>query len=272
MTKQPRSWWPVEGETRLSKRHDEVVLDGEQVIGPYDQESCRVLMQTPGDGGPSGSRALGEKAKATDGAKTLEVQHPRTHGRMGSRTITQPTTEQERSVSALASRAAVGQPAVPSNSEAYKQRCEVVERRAEVGGGHTVVLMVRTTQPHRSEGPPAGCAFGTGMAAGFALRGHFPAPFGGPARSTAERLGQRPTPVARRNGAGRLLGGEPCAGEPHARFWRGLLETGSCLCVGTAPAAYLTELQRGSRAAHVTAKATSDRPGSRGYVCRVPPG
>ena len=178
MTKQPRSWWPVEGETRLSKRHDEVVLDGERVIGPYDQESCRVLMQALGDGGPSGSRALGEKAKATDGAKTLEVQHPRTHGRMGSRTITQPTMEQERSVSALASMTAVGRPAVPSNSEAYKQRCEVVERRAEVGGGHMVVVMVRTTQPHRSEGPPAGCAFGIGLAAGLPFGATHPLPSG----------------------------------------------------------------------------------------------
>lgn len=39
MVKQPRSWWPAEGETRLSKRHDEVALGGEQVIGPYDEES-----------------------------------------------------------------------------------------------------------------------------------------------------------------------------------------------------------------------------------------
>ena len=43
MTKQPRSWWPAEGEIRLSKRHDKVVLGGEQVIGPYDEESCRVV-------------------------------------------------------------------------------------------------------------------------------------------------------------------------------------------------------------------------------------
>ena len=99
--------WPAEGESRLSKRHDKVVLDGERVIGPYDQKSCRVLIQTPGDGGPSGSRALGEKAKAPDGAKTLEVQHPRTHRRMGSITITQPTMEQERSISAPAWMAAL---------------------------------------------------------------------------------------------------------------------------------------------------------------------
>jgi hypothetical protein len=33
--KRPRSWWPAEGEIRLSKRHDKVALGGEQVIGPY---------------------------------------------------------------------------------------------------------------------------------------------------------------------------------------------------------------------------------------------
>ena len=42
MTKQPRSWWPAEGETRLSKRHDKVAFGGEQVLGPYVKESCCV--------------------------------------------------------------------------------------------------------------------------------------------------------------------------------------------------------------------------------------
>jgi hypothetical protein len=39
MTKQPRSWWSAEGETRPSKRHDKVALGGEQVIGLHDEES-----------------------------------------------------------------------------------------------------------------------------------------------------------------------------------------------------------------------------------------
>ena len=158
MTKQPPSWWMVEEEPRLSKRHDEVVLEGERVIGPYDQKSCRVLMQTPGDGGPSGSRAPGEKAKATDDAETLEVQHPTTHGRMGSRTITQPTTEH------LCERGPFER-AVPTAS-------------AGVGGGHTIVVTVRTTQPHWSEGPPAECAFGTGLAAGLPMWTTNPLPVG----------------------------------------------------------------------------------------------
>ena len=47
MARQPRSWWPAEGETRLSKRHDEVPTGGEQVVSPYDEESCRVNRLRP---------------------------------------------------------------------------------------------------------------------------------------------------------------------------------------------------------------------------------
>jgi hypothetical protein len=43
VAKQPRSWWPAEGETRPSKRHDNVAVGGKQVIGLYDEESCRVV-------------------------------------------------------------------------------------------------------------------------------------------------------------------------------------------------------------------------------------
>jgi hypothetical protein len=84
VTKQPRSWWPAEGEIRPSKRHDEVALGGEQVIGPYVEESdCRVVKLNPAFAGPGGSRALTSRAKAMDGAKTLESQHPRTRRRRG---------------------------------------------------------------------------------------------------------------------------------------------------------------------------------------------
>jgi hypothetical protein len=96
----------------------------------------------------------------------------------GSGTSSGPGQEQERSVSAPAGMAAGGQRAVPGSSEAYQQRCEVVERRAEVGGGHTVALMARTTQPRRSEGPLAGCAFGIGMAAGLPFGATYPLPLG----------------------------------------------------------------------------------------------
>ena len=40
-----------------------------------------------------------------------------------------------------------------------------------------------------------------------------------------KRLGRTPTPLARRNAAGRLPGGAPCEGEPHARCGEGVQET-----------------------------------------------
>jgi hypothetical protein len=43
MAKQPCSWWPAEGETRLSKRHDKVPSGGEQATGPYAEEPCRLV-------------------------------------------------------------------------------------------------------------------------------------------------------------------------------------------------------------------------------------
>jgi hypothetical protein len=101
VTKQPRSWWPAEGETRPSKRHDNVAVGGKQVIGLYDEESCRVVNHRA-SAGSKRDRALPRRAKAMDGAKTLEVQHSGTRRPMGSGTITQPIVEQERSVSAPA--------------------------------------------------------------------------------------------------------------------------------------------------------------------------
>lgn len=72
MAKQPRSWWPAEGETRLSKRHDEVPLGGKQVLGPYERNPaaskgclCRCRDQAGAEPVPLG-------AKAMDGAN-LEV-------------------------------------------------------------------------------------------------------------------------------------------------------------------------------------------------------
>lgn len=129
MAKQPRSWWPVEGETRLPKRHDEVAMGGEQVFGPYDEESCRVESQPRK--GTSGCRALVARAKATDGAKTLDVQHLRTRRRRGSGTNTQSIVEQERSVSAPASTAAGCQPVEPGKGDVYKRRGVVKWRSAE---------------------------------------------------------------------------------------------------------------------------------------------
>jgi len=95
VAKQPRSWWPADGEIRPSKRHDEGPLGAERVNGPYDEESCCAVTSPLLRQGTSGSRARGLVAKAMDGAKYLERQHPRTRRRMGSGTSTQPITEQE---------------------------------------------------------------------------------------------------------------------------------------------------------------------------------
>jgi hypothetical protein len=211
MTKQPRSWWPAGGETRASKRHDKVALGDEQVVGPYDEESCERVVSKPAKAGTSGSRAPTARAKARDGAKSLEVQHPGTRRRRGSGTTTQPIAEQERSVSAPASVAPGCRPGVPGSGEAYNRRPrEVVERRAEVGGGHSGSDDRRDNRTRRSEGPLA------------RWRRQRPRRM---SRSLACRWGRPPTPVAGRNATGRLPGGEPCNGERYARFGRGELET-----------------------------------------------
>ena len=156
MAKQPRSWWPARGETRASKRHDKVALGDEQVVGPYDEESCARVVNKPAKAGTSGSRAPTARAKATDGAKSLEMQHPGTRRRSGSGTTTQPIAEQERSVSAPAFVAPGCRPGVPGSGEAYNRRPrEVVERRAEVGGGHSGSDDRRDNRTRRSEGPLA---------------------------------------------------------------------------------------------------------------------
>ena len=121
MTKQPRSWWPAEGEIRPSKRHDEAVMDGKRVIGPYVEESdCRVEMLNLARARTGGSRALTSRAKAMDGAKSLEAQHSRTRRHRGSGTITRSTPEQERSVSAPALWSREANPRRPVGGDTYK--------------------------------------------------------------------------------------------------------------------------------------------------------
>jgi hypothetical protein len=96
---------------------------------------------------------------------------------------------------------------------------EMGESGAGVGGGHSSGEGV-DNRTRRSEGPLAECAAqrrGSGIAVRLFTR-----------RTTSPRDGcwdVGPTPVAGRNAARRLLGGEPCAGESHARFGEGGLET-----------------------------------------------
>ena len=157
MAKQPCSWWPAEGETRLSKRHDKVASGGEQVIGPYERNPVVASLTKPREiGDKCGSRARGIWAKAMDGAKTLEVRHLWTRRRIGNGTITQSTVEQERSVSTPAMQAQ-RRPSLgaPVTAKPISVTREVVERRAEVGGGRS-----SEDRPDnitvRSEGPLAG--------------------------------------------------------------------------------------------------------------------
>jgi hypothetical protein len=112
MTKQPCSWWAVVGETRMPKPHDKVALGGEQARGPYDEESCASAVRNPARTGNSGSRASQIKAKAMEGAKSLDVQHRGTRRRSGIGTCAQFGTERERSVSAPATMASGRQPGV----------------------------------------------------------------------------------------------------------------------------------------------------------------
>ncbi len=160
MTKQPRSWWAVEGETRLSKPHDKVaVLGGEQACGPYDEESCVSVDMVPARAGRSGSRASIRWAKAREGAKTLELQHRGTRRRIGIGTYAQFSTERERSVSAPAFTApgcqsgALREVAIPITGSTGKWWS--AERKSE----EAVVAMIGVDNiTRRSEGPLARCA------------------------------------------------------------------------------------------------------------------
>ena len=149
-----------------------------------------------------------------DGVKRLEMQPPRTRRRKGRGMVGQPSWEQERSVSAPAVRL-LGVPTEgwTGSSEPYKPlNGESGERGAGVGGGHSSDEGV-DNKTRRSEGPLAEWAAqqgGSGIAERLFTR-----------RTKSRRdgcWGVGPTLVAGRNAARRLLGGEPCAGESHARF------------------------------------------------------
>ncbi len=59
MTKQPCSWWAASGETLPSKPHDKVAnLGGEQVYGPYDEESCVSVVSLPVETERTGAEPL----------------------------------------------------------------------------------------------------------------------------------------------------------------------------------------------------------------------
>ena len=104
VTKQRCSWWPAVGETRPSRSVTTKSLWGasKQPVRSIKRTFQLVVNLPLLARGKSGSRARTTGAKAMDGVKTLDVQHPGTRRRMEGGTVVQLITEQEESVSAPA--------------------------------------------------------------------------------------------------------------------------------------------------------------------------
>ena len=96
--------------------------------------------------GPTGSRARCPAAKATEGAKSLEVQHRRTPRRRGRGTVGQPVWEQERPVSAPAVRPGGRHPLWWTGRVGPYKRSprEMGESGAGVGAAHSTGEAVET--------------------------------------------------------------------------------------------------------------------------------
>ena len=138
MAKQPGSWWPAEGETQLSKRHDKVPLGGKQTTSPYVEEPCSLVRFALREQGqvwePSPSK-MGEGHGRREDLGLAAPMDPPGYGGRNGRTAHDGTGEIRLGTGMTV---AGCQPVTPGSGETYKQRsCEVVERRAEVGGGHS---------------------------------------------------------------------------------------------------------------------------------------
>ncbi len=202
------------GEIRASKRGVEPSLRKVQPTSPQ-RKAKSAASKCNARKGATGSRAWHDGAKAMEGVKRLEMQPRRTRRRMGRGMVGESSWEQERPVSAPAVRP-LGEAdragGLGATNPISGQPDEMGESGAGVGGGHSSDEGV-DNRTRRSEGPLAECAAqrrGSGIAARLFTRG-----------TTSRRDGcwdAGPTPVAGRNAAHRLLGGEPCAGESHARF------------------------------------------------------
>ena len=198
----------------MPKPHDKVAFKGgEQARGPYDEESCASVVSLPARAEECGSRARPTRAKAMEGAKTLEVQHRGTRRRSGIGTCAQFGTERGRSVSAPALRASGRQPGVlrevATPITGGPGKWWSAERKSE----EVVVAMIGVDNiTRRSEGPLARCAIKQ-------------RPRSDNGRGASQIAGAGRQRRGERNVAGRLPGGEPCEGKPHARFGKGVLET-----------------------------------------------
>ena len=152
VAKQPGSWWPAEGETQPSKRHDEASSGGEQATSPYDEEPCSldtVTMWEPslfslGEGhGRRGDLGV-RSAHVPTGVGGAEWSHSPSRNRRG------PSRHR-------IDKATVRHTAASGKGDTYKQLgCEVEERRAEVGAGRSSDER-RDNTTRWSEGPAAGC-------------------------------------------------------------------------------------------------------------------
>ena len=156
MAKQPGSWWPVGGEILSLKRHDKAALGGEQATSPYDEEPCSLVTATMwepslfhcGEGHGRREELGMRSAYVSTGVWRAEWLHS------ASRNRGDPSRHRRSPMRVVALRHSV----IAGSGEAYKQLdCEVAERRAEVGPGHSSDER-RNNRTRRSEGPVAGWA------------------------------------------------------------------------------------------------------------------
>ena len=222
MTKQPGSWWPAGGETLSLKRHDKAALGGEQATSPYDEEPCSLDTATMWE--PS-LFSLGEghgrredlgmcSAYVPTGVRRAEWLHS------ASRNRRDPSRHRRSPNRVVALRHNV----IAGSGEAYKQLdCEGVERRAEVGAGHSSDER-RNNRTRWSEGPVAGCATRSEGLRACCYAIH-PSTVGGQVHAGMMLLGAFANALALRNAGVRLPGGKPDEGELHVRFGEGLQET-----------------------------------------------
>jgi hypothetical protein len=132
------SWWPVEGETRPSKRHDKVALGGEQATGPQHEANLAASLRSPAWQGkerePSPDYG-GEGHGRCEDLGCAAPMNPPAYGGWNGCTARHRTGEIRLGtgsrVTGVPSRGA------PVAAKPISATREVVQRRAEVGGGRS---------------------------------------------------------------------------------------------------------------------------------------
>lgn len=177
MAKQPCSWWPAEGETRPSERHDKVPLGGEQATGPYEEEPCRLVRLacvSRHKREPSSAKMGEGHGRREDLGGAAPTNPPGYGGRNG---CTADHGTGEIRLGTGSERPRVANPrcpvaAKPISSDPAKRRSAERKSEGAIGSWDGVDDITR-----QSEGPLAGCASRTRTAAGLLRRdrGHSPA-------------------------------------------------------------------------------------------------